>query len=110
MLDTTAVRRVTSALVFSHQPRILEILEAAQKLGDATLNRTIAQLISNVRPSFFFGPANEQPPAMIGLRDNATAALSDPALHPLLRRLLQTIKDSASIDLMPFRDDNEWEF
>jgi len=97
-------------LVFDHQPRILETLEAAQKLGEETLKRTIAQLISNVQPSFFFGPVNEQLPAMIGLRNTASAALADPTLHPLLRRLLQALKDSASIDLMPFRDDEEWEF
>jgi hypothetical protein len=109
-LAIQVLRHAPGRMALSHRSQTLEIIEAAEKLGGVRLERTIGVLVANVQPSFFMGLGNEQPPAFVDLRTSAEAALSDPQLHPLLRRLCEAIKAAASIDLRPFPDVEEEEF
>ena len=101
------LRHAPGKMALSHGSQILEILEAAEKLGSDRLERTIGVLVANVQPSFFYGHANEQPPAIVNLHTSAEAALADPQLHPLMKRLYEAIKGYASVDLRPFPDQEE---
>jgi hypothetical protein len=112
---TLAVRVLNGTserLAFSHKSLVLEIIEAAEKLGGDNVERVIESLISNVHPSFFSGLGNEQPPAIVELRTTADKELADPQLHPLMLRLYQQIRDSANTApwRFPAGDDEEEEF
>jgi hypothetical protein len=96
-------------LAFSNRDQILETLEAAEKLGGDHLTRAIGYFVSNVQPSTHLGLAGGQTPAIVDLGTSADAALTDPQLHPLLKRLYEAIKKSASIDLRPFSSDEDEE-
>ncbi len=108
-LAMSIVSSASGKLAFSNQSQVLETLEAAEKVGSDRLEKAISQLVVNVHPSFFSGFANEQPPAIVELRTSAEAVLADPQLHPLLKRLHEAIKASASIDLRPFPDQEDEE-
>jgi hypothetical protein len=108
-LALNLLRGAPGKLAFSHREQILETLEAAEKLGGDHLRRAIGYFVSNVQPSTFLGIAGEQPPAIVDLGTSADAALTDPQLHPLLKRLYEAIKASASIDLRPFSSDEDEE-
>jgi hypothetical protein len=110
-LAISLLRGAPGKLAFSHRDQILETLVAAETLGGDHLRRAIGYFVSNVQPSTFLGLAGEQPPAIVDLGTSADAALTDPQLHPLLKRLYEAIKASASIDLRPFSSaEDEEEF
>ena len=104
------LRHAPGRMAFSHRSQVLEILEAAEKLGTVRLERTVGVLAANVQPSFFTVLGNEQPPAFVNLRTSAEAALAESELHPLMKRLFEAIEAAASIDLRPFPDIEEDEF
>jgi hypothetical protein len=106
-LALNLLRGAPGKLAFSHREQILEALLAAEKLGGDHLRRAIGYFALNVQPSTFLGLAGEQPPAIVNLGASAEAALTDPHLHPLLKRLYEAIKASASIDLRPFSSDED---
>ena len=111
-LATRTLHGTPEKLAFSHRNLVLEILEAAEKLGNDQLERVIGLLVSNVHPSFFSGWGNERPPAIVELGASADKELTDSQLHPLMRQLYQRIKGSTNIDpwQFPTEDDEDEEF
>jgi hypothetical protein len=108
-LALNLLRGAPGKLAFSHRDQILETLEAADKLGDDYLRRAIGYLVSNAQGSFSFGLASEQSAEIADLGTSAKAALADPDLHPLLRRLYEAIKASAAAELRPFSSEEDEE-
>jgi len=110
-LALALLRHAPGRIPFSHEANVLDVLQEAEKLGEDWLERAIGVLVSSVHPTFFSGLANEQPPAIVELRTKADEALQKSELHPLMKRLYESVKASASIDLRPFsEEDFEEEF
>ena len=99
------LRHTPNRIPFSQQAEIVGILEEAEKLGNECLRRTIGVLVSSVHPMFYSGVGNQQPPVMVDLKTKAEEALGDTHLHPLMRRLFESIRASASIDIRPFPEE-----
>ena len=104
-LALALLRHAPGRVPFSHEAQVLEILQEATKLGEDWLKRAIGVLVSSVHPTFFSGLVNEQPPAIVELQTKADEALHKSELHPLMKRLYESVKASANIDLRSFPED-----
>jgi hypothetical protein len=110
-LALSILRHAPGKLAFSSPNLVLEVLQAAEKLGTNSLERGIGFFVSSLEPSLFAGWEAEQSSVAVDLRTSAEAALAHPQLHPLMKRVYEAIKASPSINSRAFPDgEDEEEF
>jgi hypothetical protein len=108
-LAVSVLRHAPGKLASSDRNLVLETLEAAEKLGSKSLERAIGLFVSSIDPFFIAGWPNEKATAIADLRTSAEGALADPQLHPLMKRLYEAIKASATVDLRRFPEEEDEE-